>query len=56
MRRAAVSIGANLAEGCGRRTAPELARFVRVAMGVCKRTRLPSASMPRFRVHYCCGI
>ncbi|HJX84655.1 MAG TPA: four helix bundle protein [Candidatus Angelobacter sp.] len=33
MRRAAVSIGANLAEGCGRRTSPELARFVRIAMG-----------------------
>ncbi len=33
MRRAAVSVGANLAEGCGRRTSPELARFVRIAMG-----------------------
>ena|ERR1700704_713996 len=33
LRRAAVSIGANLAEGCGRRTSPELARFVRIAMG-----------------------
>ena len=33
MRRAAVSVGANLAEGCGRRTGTELARFVRVAMG-----------------------
>jgi four helix bundle protein len=33
MRRAAVSIGANLAEGCGRRTGAELARFVRIAMG-----------------------
>jgi four helix bundle protein len=33
MRRAAVSIGANLAEECGRRTSPELARFVRIAMG-----------------------
>ena len=33
MRRAAVSIGANLAEGCGRRTSTELARFVRIAMG-----------------------
>ncbi len=31
LRRAAASIGANLAEGCGRRT--ELARFVRIAMG-----------------------
>lgn len=33
LRRAAVSIGSNLAEGCGRRTKAELARFVRVAMG-----------------------
>ncbi len=33
LRRAASSIGANLAEGCGRRTQPELARFVRLAMG-----------------------
>jgi len=33
LRRAAMSIGANLAEGCGRRTSGELARFVRIAMG-----------------------
>ena len=33
LRRAAVSIRANLAEGCGRRTSTELARFVRIAMG-----------------------
>jgi len=33
LRRAAISIGSNLAEGCGRRTSTELARFVRVAMG-----------------------
>jgi four helix bundle protein len=33
LRRAAVSTGANLAEGCGRRTSSELARFVRIAMG-----------------------
>ena len=33
LRRAASSIGANLAEGCGRRTSNELARFVRIAMG-----------------------
>jgi four helix bundle protein len=33
LRRAAVSVGANLAEGCGRRTSNELARFVKIAMG-----------------------
>ena len=33
LRRAAMSIGSNLAEGCGRRTSNELARFVRIAMG-----------------------
>jgi four helix bundle protein len=33
LRRCAISIGANLAEGCGRQTTPELARFVRIAMG-----------------------
>jgi four helix bundle protein len=33
LRRSAVSIGSNLAEGCGRRTSTELARFVRVALG-----------------------
>lgn len=33
LRRAAASIGANLAEGCGRRTSSEFARFIRIAMG-----------------------
>ena len=33
LRRAAASIGANLAEGCGRRTNSEFARFVRIALG-----------------------
>jgi four helix bundle protein len=33
LRRSALSIGSNLAEGCGRRTSTELARFVRIAMG-----------------------
>ena len=33
LRRAASSIGANLAEGCGRQTNPEFARFVRISMG-----------------------
>jgi four helix bundle protein len=33
IRRACVSIGANLAEGCGRRSDGEMARFVQIAMG-----------------------
>lgn len=33
LRRSAISIGANLAEGCGRQTTAELARFVRISMG-----------------------
>lgn len=33
IRRAAGSIGANLAEGCGRWSDAELARYVRIAMG-----------------------
>lgn len=33
MRRAAVSIGSNLAEGCGRETRKEMAYFLRIAIG-----------------------
>jgi four helix bundle protein len=33
IRRAAASIGANLAEGCGRHTDPEMGRFLQIAMG-----------------------
>ncbi|HKW76043.1 MAG TPA: four helix bundle protein [Terriglobales bacterium] len=48
LRRAAVSIGANLAEGCGRRTSGELARFVRIAMG--------SASELDYHLLLCCDL
>src|SRR5579863_5339204 len=33
IRRASASIAANLAEGCGRRSDGEMARFVQIAMG-----------------------
>lgn len=33
MRRASASIGANIAEGCGRRGNTELGRFLQIAMG-----------------------
>jgi four helix bundle protein len=33
IRRAASSIGANLAEGCGRQTDGELARYIQISMG-----------------------
>src|SRR5436190_22623946 len=34
IRRSSASIGANLAEGCGRRSDGEMARYVQIAMGL----------------------
>ena len=45
LRRATISIGANLAEGCGRRTSPKFARFIWIAMG--------SASELDFHLMHC---
>src|SRR5258708_30189040 len=33
IRRAAVSIGANISEGCGKNTRPDFARFLQIALG-----------------------
>jgi four helix bundle protein len=43
MRRAAVSVGSNIAEGCGRNTDKEFVAFLHIAMG--------SASELRFQLH-----
>lgn len=39
MRRSVVSISSNIAEGHGRRTNPDFARFVRIALGSCRETQ-----------------
>lgn len=33
LRRAAVSVEANIAEGCGKKTSPDLARYLQIAFG-----------------------
>ena len=38
LRRSCASIGANIAEGCGRGTNPDLARFLQIAMGSASET------------------
>lgn len=38
LRRAAVSIEANIAEGCGKKTSPDLARFLQIAFGSANET------------------
>ncbi|HEY2232552.1 MAG TPA: four helix bundle protein [Candidatus Angelobacter sp.] len=50
LRRSAMSIGANLAEGCGRQTTPELARFVRIAMGSASELDYHLIARTRFRL------
>ena len=48
MRRAAVSVGSNIAEGCGRRGNRELLQFLYIASG--------SASELAFQLHLACAL
>jgi four helix bundle protein len=50
LRRAAMSVALNLAEGCARGTDPDFARFVRMAMGSASETEY--ASLLAFELGY----
>jgi four helix bundle protein len=55
MRRAAVSVGSNIAEGCGRHGDRALVAFLQIAMGSASelefQTELSSACSPNFSAH-----
>ena len=59
MRRAAVSISANIAEGCGRQGDMELRRFVRISLGSLSELEcelLLAADLRYIETHVCQGI
>jgi four helix bundle protein len=59
MRRAAVSVSANLAEGCGRQGDVELRRFVRISLGSLSELEcevLLSANLKFLDHESCCSI
>jgi four helix bundle protein len=59
MRRAVVSIAANLAEGCGRQGDVELRRFVRISLGSLSELEcelLLAADLQYLEAHACQGI
>ena len=47
MRRAAVSVAANIAEGCGRATTNELVRFLEIAFGALRELEYFISLMPK---------